>query len=208
MDPRADNKINFAAKEFGSKMEAGGYLRGGKKSIKERNRKVSPSFFFFEYLFIWLCQISCNTDWTTGCSTEWNLHCIMWDLLLRNMDSLIVAPGLQSAQASVVALRELNYSMACGILVPWPGIEPVSPALQSGFLTAGLLRKPLSLFFLEWPNLCLRESENKVCVPLSLSKLRWANIRGKVDLLGMESSLFKRYWFIWLCWVLVAACEI
>ena len=52
MDLRADNKINFAAKEFGSKMEAGGYLRGGKKSIKERNRKVSPSFFFLNiYLF-------------------------------------------------------------------------------------------------------------------------------------------------------------
>ena len=123
---------------------------------------------------------------------------------------LVVARGifrLWPTDSLVVVLR-LSFSKACGILVPWPGIEPVSPALQSGFLTAGLLRKPLSLFFLEWPNLCLRESENKVCVPLSLSKLRWANIRGKVDLLGMESSLFKRYWFIWLCWVLVAACEI
>ena len=26
---------------------------------------------------------------------------------------------------------------ACGVLVPWPGIEPVSPALQGGFLTTG-----------------------------------------------------------------------
>ena len=27
--------------------------------------------------------------------------------------------------------------MACELLVPWPGIEPTSPALQSGFLTTG-----------------------------------------------------------------------
>ena len=45
MDPRADNKINLAAKEFGSMIEAGGYLRGGRKWIKERKRKISPSFF-------------------------------------------------------------------------------------------------------------------------------------------------------------------
>ena len=29
----------------------------------------------------------------------------------------------------------LGCSMACGILVPQPGIEPKSPALQGGFLT-------------------------------------------------------------------------
>ena len=28
--------------------------------------------------------------------------------------------------------------MACGILVSQPGIEPVSPALQGGFLSTGL----------------------------------------------------------------------
>ena len=27
--------------------------------------------------------------------------------------------------------------MACGILVPGPGIKPMSPALQGGFLTTG-----------------------------------------------------------------------
>ena len=26
---------------------------------------------------------------------------------------------------------------ACGILIPQPGIEPVSPALEGGFLTTG-----------------------------------------------------------------------
>ena len=31
--------------------------------------------------------------------------------------------------------------LACGILVPWPGIEPVFPALQGRFLTTGPPRK-------------------------------------------------------------------
>ena len=31
----------------------------------------------------------------------------------------------------------LSCPMACGILVPQPGIEPVSPALEGGFLTTG-----------------------------------------------------------------------
>ena len=29
--------------------------------------------------------------------------------------------------------------MACGILIPWPGIKPGSPALQDGFSTTGPL---------------------------------------------------------------------
>ena len=33
--------------------------------------------------------------------------------------------------------------MACGILVPRPGIEPMSAALESRFLTAGI--EPMSL---------------------------------------------------------------
>ena len=47
----------------------------------------------------------------------------MQGLSLQHMDSLVLACGLTG-------------SMACGILVPRPGIEPVSPALQGGFLAA------------------------------------------------------------------------
>ena len=36
----------------------------------------------------------------------------------------------------VVAFR-LNCAEACGILVPWPGIKPASPALEARFLTTG-----------------------------------------------------------------------
>ena len=38
---------------------------------------------------------------------------------------------------SVVVVRGLSYSMACGILVPQPKIEPLSPALHHGVLTIG-----------------------------------------------------------------------
>ena len=38
---------------------------------------------------------------------------------------------------SLVAVRVLSFSAACGILVPQPGIEPTSPALQGGLLTTG-----------------------------------------------------------------------
>ena len=37
------------------------------------------------------------------------------------------------------------YRVACGILVPWPGMEPASPALDSGVLTTGPLGKYLKV---------------------------------------------------------------
>ena len=43
--------------------------------------------------------------------------------------------------SSVVAVQGLRCLGACGILVPQPGIEPSSPALDDGFLTTGLLGK-------------------------------------------------------------------
>ena len=39
--------------------------------------------------------------------------------------------------ASIVTSQGLTCSAAGGVLVPWLGIEPVSPALQGGFLTTG-----------------------------------------------------------------------
>ena len=42
-----------------------------------------------------------------------------------------------STQTSLFAVCRLGCPVACGILVPRPGIEPASPALEDGFLTAG-----------------------------------------------------------------------
>ena len=41
------------------------------------------------------------------------------------------------AAHGIFAMCGLNCPVACGILVPRPGMELMSPALQSGFLTAG-----------------------------------------------------------------------
>ena len=83
-------------------------------------------FFFFyntfkKYLFIYLAAsaLSCST----------HLCCVMRDLSLWHVDSVVAASGL-------------SCSVAYGILVPWPGMEPVSLALEGGFLTTGPQGKP------------------------------------------------------------------
>ena len=50
--------------------------------------------------------------------------CGTWVLSLRRESSVVVARGL-------------SCPVACGILVPQPGIEPSSPALGGGFFTTG-----------------------------------------------------------------------
>ena len=63
----------------------------------------------------------------------------MWALLLRHANSVVVA-------------RRLSCPAACGILVPRPGIEPVSPALEGSFFTTGPPAEPRLCFLLSvWP---------------------------------------------------------
>ena len=78
--------------------------------------------FLKKYLFVYLVASG--------------LHCVVWVLSLRCMDSLVVAHVHQS-WGSVVRAHGLSCSAACGILVPRPGIKPTSPALQGRFLTTG-----------------------------------------------------------------------
>ena len=52
------------------------------------------------------------------------LHCIVYDLSLRRVDSLVVT-------------HRLSCSVSCGIWVPWPGIKLASSTLQGGLLTTG-----------------------------------------------------------------------
>ena len=55
------------------------------------------------------------------------------------------------ARGSVVAVNGLSYSKACGILVPPPGIKPMSPALEGGFLTTGHQGSlPSPVIYLVW----------------------------------------------------------
>ena len=81
---------------------------------------------------------------------------------LRHAVSLVTVRGLLSscgvqvfsscgAQApgrvgSVAVVRGLSCPTACGILVPWPGTEPPSSALEDGFFTTGPPGKSHKLF--------------------------------------------------------------
>ena len=59
---------------------------------------------------------------------------------------ILVVPGLHcGAGASLVAEHGLSCPTTCEILVPWPGIESVSPALEGRFLTTGSPGKSLTI---------------------------------------------------------------
>ena len=79
------------------------------------------SFFF--NLCIYLFDLSYGMQ---------DLHCIMQDLSLWRV-------------GSVVVVCRLSCSIACGIFVPLPGFEPISPTLQGRFLTTGPPRKSILL---------------------------------------------------------------
>ena len=51
-------------------------------------------------------------------------------------------------QASLVVVHGLSRRVACGVLVPRPGIEPVPSALAGGLLTNGPPGKSLQHIFL------------------------------------------------------------
>ena len=84
------------------------------------------------YLFVWLHRVLVVVPGSF-------LHRVGY-LSLRSMDYLVGVPGL-----SVVVLGRLGCSVSGGILASRPGTEPVSPALQGGFLTTESLGKSLSL---------------------------------------------------------------
>ena len=66
---------------------------------------------------------------------------------------LLAALGLHPSTQTVVVAHRLSYFMACGLLVPPPGIKHTSPALAGGFLTSGPPGKFRFLFFYSAYNL-------------------------------------------------------
>ena len=61
------------------------------------------------------------------------LSCSARDLSLQRMVSVVVA-------------HRLSCSESCGMLVPQPGVKPMSPVLQDGFIMTGLPGKCLHIF--------------------------------------------------------------
>jgi len=66
--------------------------------------------------------------------------------LLIVVPSLVAKLGLWDAQASVVGTHGLGCSTTHGILVPVPGIEPLSPTLAGRSFTTEAAGKPLQYF--------------------------------------------------------------
>ena len=67
--------------------------------------------------------------------------------VVRGLLSNCGSQALERVGSVVVACR-LSCPVACGTLVPQPGIEPTSPALEGGFLTTGPPGKSLIYLFI------------------------------------------------------------
>ena len=107
-------------------------------------RSIFSCLFVFNIcLYIWLC----------------------WSQLCHAGSFVVVCQGL------VVAAQGLSCPTACGILVPPPGTEPMSPALEGKFLTTGPPGKSLRSIFQGKIHTC----ENRIwkLIPVRLSSLMY-----------------------------------
>ena len=71
-----------------------------------------------------VCGLSLSSCDAQGPECMGSVVCGTWALLLRHASSIVV-------------VHRLSCPAACGILVPWTGIEPTSPALEGKFFTTG-----------------------------------------------------------------------
>ena len=90
------------------------------------------SLKIFIHLFIWLSQVLVRLDLAS-----------IQDLCCGACRILGSSQALEF-MSSAVAACGLSWSTACGILVPSPGFEPMSPALEGRFLCTGPPGKSLS----------------------------------------------------------------
>ena len=97
--------------------------------------KVVAKISFKYFMQIVICKSMCIfiiylAAWSLSRSVL-DLHCDMQNLWRQRMDSSC------GARASVLKVLGLSCSLACGILVSWPGIKPASPTLEGRFFTTG-----------------------------------------------------------------------
>ena len=103
-------------------------------------RKFKCTYVFFYYVFIYGCAVSLLLLRLFSSCGEHGL--------LIAVASLVAEQGALGTQASVVAAFRLSSCgpralLPCGMWdYPEPEIEPVSPVLQSRFLTTREPRKP------------------------------------------------------------------
>lgn len=105
---------------------------------------------------------------------------LFWGLTC-SMQTLVVVMG------SVVAVWGLSFrSVACGIFVPQPGVEPTCPALQRGFLTTEPPGKSLMVRSLS--GIIINRDLRKLWTPCSRFVTR---LKQAFDLLSCSPSLIN-----------------
>ena len=100
---------------------------------------LSVFLIFQKYLFIWLHLSRMHRIIVKVCRLLYS--CGMQSL--EHADSVTVIHSLSICGFSSLVVHWLSCSATYGFLVPWPGIKPVSPALEGKFLTTG----PAGKFF-------------------------------------------------------------
>ena len=110
--------------------------------LKESNRHFITIVKIFIYLFSLFFGCIGSSLWCAGFSLVvacgFSLSsCGAWTP--ERVGSVVCSMQALSlrCESSVVVARGLSCPKACGILVPRPGIEPASPALEGGFFTTG-----------------------------------------------------------------------
>ena len=95
----------------------------------------------------------------------------------------------------------LSCPAACGILVPWPGIQPASPALQDRFLTTGPSGKSRHLLikWVRWSNL-LEPHESELFPRPALNPDVWLKDSSHFQNLHSEWIYVLGFSFIVLMW--------
>ena len=120
-------------------------------------------YLFFFFLFFWPCWVLVVACEIFRCDTGSSLWCAGFSLVAACGFSLSScgAPARERMGSVVCGMRALllrrvswvvvacglSCPVACRILVPQPGIEPASPALEGGFFTTGPPGKSLSIHF-------------------------------------------------------------
>ena len=100
---------------------------------------VNSFSLIYSFIYFWLCwdfiaacRISLTAVVSRAYSSWWG-----WGFLIVVTFLVGLVAQVLGTQASVVVACGPSRSTAYGILVPWPGIEPVSSAVAGGFLTIG-----------------------------------------------------------------------
>ena len=87
--------------------------------------------------FSWvsLLALAVPAFWGSGFQTSYLYYVFYLAARVSVVSRGIFCHGTEALECtgSIVVAHGLSYSATCGILVPWLGIEPISPALQGGF---------------------------------------------------------------------------